>query len=121
MKIEIHGPYSTHLPLAPFVDQEWNQLKLIEMKSLSGPTDIGNVSKEVCSVREYVANLLADKGNPCGRNFQTKLADLICQTCYMGLFLISLIPAVSFDFQNLGFIPACPMTFISILGLFRFI
>jgi hypothetical protein len=64
--------------------------------------------------RKYVANLLDDKGNPYGRNFQNKLADQICQICHMGLFIILRIPAVSFDFQNLGFIPACHMTFISI-------
>jgi hypothetical protein len=65
----------------------------------------------------WIAELLAHNGNQYGRNFQTGLADWVVVWADFFYFLYMLLLSV---LKNPGFIPAYPMTFISMLGQFWF-
>lgn len=68
---------------------------------------------------EQVADL-ADKWNPCWRNFQTRLNGSYYLDTPYGLVPLIPISGVNFSLQKLDFTSAYPVTFISMVEQFIF-
>jgi hypothetical protein len=62
-------------------------------------------------------DLIADNGDPDGRNVQTGLVNRVDRASHMGRFFVFPIPAVGFNIQNPSFVPANFMTLF--VGMLR--